>query len=768
MKKNLYIFSLILSILVADRPLVQAQERFSASRAFSYIESLCRPEFAGRMTGQPGGRKAAEWIAAQFSAWGLQPAGDDESFLQLFPMLASSQTRRATMTLKNGAFGTVAYQEGNDFTVYINSGSAKVAAEVVFAGYGICEPDKGWDDFAGIDVRGKIMLIYRGLPSGKSDWEFANERDYKMRMAAGKGAAALLMLERGEWPIRGGTIHEAGYQPQIAAVNVSRKMVRDLFAGTAKDMDIVLREQAKKPQSMPLAKWMQINVSVERLKTGVGENVLGVLQGSDPQLKREYLVIGGHMDHTGLGQDGKLYAGANDNASGTAVVMELARIFAAAPQRPKRSLIFAAFGGEEQGLYGSKYFAYHPTVPVENIVAMLNFDMQGHGDGGARFGGRNYLPEIIEPWVSSFSDSVRARTRSGRGWGMGGSDHAHFVEQGIPAFGFGSSGDHLFYHRFEDLPANINTASLQAVGDRATEMVTHIAHHPEPLDCPPGLFFLRHGDQIAFNPAMDIVATQDLQRKQLILQLQKNGVRMLALPVPGTASSTVPLYARLDSIGQFIKTSSATFLRYENAGSLDRAAADGKIALATMLKGTAAVRETPFQLRQLVQLGLNYIEIDATDPIFQDAAISAQGMTLLHSIKDAPVVLMVSRVDSQQISALRQNFTGRILWSLDLPAVIAQQAAVKRALQADKTLLSLQVTAQDDPDQLSELVDALPRQRVHLDVHADVDFSDAALEKKVEMLQAFYLLRCHVSSVEMTYKEMEGWCGRNLKALLAP
>lgn len=767
MKKIFFIFSLILTSLVAERPLVQGQERFSASRAFSSIESLCQPEFAGRMTGQPGGRKAAGWIAAQFYAWGLRPIGDDGSFLQLFPMLATSQTRRATVTLKNGAFGTVVYQEGNDFTVYINSGSAKVTAEVVFAGYGICEPDKGWDDFTGIDVRGKIMLIYRGLPSGKSDWEFANERDYKMRMAAAKGAAALLMLERGEWPLRGGTIHEAGYQPQIAAVNVSRKMVRDLFVGTAKDMDIVLREQAKKPQSMALGKRMHIKVSVERLKTGEGENVIGLIEGSDPQLKREYLVIGGHMDHTGLGQDGKLYAGANDNASGTAVVMELARIFATAPQRPKRSLIFAAFGGEEQGLYGSKYFAYHPTVPAENIVAMLNFDMEGHGDGGARFGGRNYLPEIIEPWVSSLSDSVHARTRSGRGWGMGGSDHAHFVEQGIPAFGFGSSGDHLFYHRFEDLPGSINTASLQAVGDRATEMVMRIAHHPQPLDCPPGLFFLRHGDQITFNPGMDIIAMEALQRKEFILQLQKNGVRMLALPVHETAASAVQIYAHLDSIGQFIKTSRASFLRYENAGSLDRAAADGKIAVATVLKGTAAVQEAPVLLRQLVQLGLNFIEIDATDPIFQDAAISAQRVTLLQSIKETAVVLRVSGADSQQFAALRQNFPGRIIWSLTLPAAIAQQSAVKTALLADKTLLSLRLSVHDDPDQLSELVDLLPRQRIHLDVDPDLDLSDASLAAKKEMLQAFYRLRCHLSSVEMTYQDMERWCGRNLHALLA-
>lgn len=413
---------------------------FSGANALVFVVELCKPEYGGRFTGYPGATRAAEWIGGQFQSWGLAPAGDDRGWLQFYPMIVTEQLERAKLTLKNGAFGPVEYQEGNDFTVYMNSGSGKVTAQVLFAGFGISEPAMGWDDYAGLDAAGKIVLIQRGLPADGQDWSFANERDYKMRTAAAHGAAGLLMLERDDWPVRGGTIHEEGYQPDLPALNVSKKLVRDFFNGTFKDLDLILRDLPKRPNSLALASTLQLQVRMRRIEPGRGENVVALLPGSDPLLREEYLVIGGHMDHCGLGRDGHIYAGADDNASGTAVVMELARLFAARPERPKRSLLFVAFGGEEQGLRGSRYFAHNLPVPAGQIAAMINFDMEGSGDGGARFGGRNYFPGLVRSLAGSWSDSILATTRFGRGWGGSGSDHFHFIEQGIAAFYFSSSG----------------------------------------------------------------------------------------------------------------------------------------------------------------------------------------------------------------------------------------------------------------------------------------------------------------------------------------
>ena len=766
---------LVLFLLFSLMAPLDAQEvsapaaRFSGAAAHEYIYALCQPEFAGRMTGHPGARKAAEWIAARFSAWGLQPAGDGGGYLQFFPMLATEQSSRASLVLKNGSFGAVHYQEGNDFTVYINSGSARVTAEVVFAGYGISEPGKGWDDFAAIDVRGKIMLVYRGLPSAGKDWEFANERDYKMRVAAAKGARALLMLDHGDWPIRGGTIHDAGYQPHIAACNISKKMARDLFTGSGRDLDLTLRDQAKKPQSFALGKEMQVKVAVRRLEKGLGENVVALLPGSDQDLRHEYLVIGGHMDHNGVGRDGHLYAGADDNASGTAVVMELARLFAGAPVRPKRSLLFIAFGGEEQGLYGSKYFSRRPAVPLENIVAMLNFDMEGHGNGGARWGGRNYLPEVLERLVSGYSDSIKANTRTGRGWGMGGSDHAHFVEQGIPAFGFSSSGDHPFYHEFEDLPGTINVASLQSVGDRAAEMINEMANDPNPLGVPPGLFFLRHGDQWQWPKSHGVTSYTALSRDADILPLQQHAIRVVAVPLNAGGATPLALLQRLDSLSARIREASAVCLRFENGGSLDRAAADGKIAIAPLLLGSSAVAETPFLARQLVQLGVHFIEINAVDdPVFNGEGISAFGRSLLHSLQETAAVLIVSIPDSTRWGALRRAFSGRMIWSLDLAAAPYYTAPLAEWLERDKSLAVIRVAPADDPDELSTALERLPRSRVHLDFSSAWEVTGRDLQVKRSLLQQFYVLRCQRSGLETAYKEMEQWFGRNMKTLLAP
>ncbi len=156
----------------ASQTAAQAPDKFSGERALGYVAELCKPEFGGRFTGQPGATRAAEWIGSEFARWGLTPAGDDDGWLQRYPMIVTEQLDRAKLRLTNGAFGPVDYQEGNDFTVYMNSGSGRITTEVLFAGFGISEPAMGRDDYAGIDARARIVLIYRGLPADDQDWSF--------------------------------------------------------------------------------------------------------------------------------------------------------------------------------------------------------------------------------------------------------------------------------------------------------------------------------------------------------------------------------------------------------------------------------------------------------------------------------------------------------------------------------------------------------------------------------------------------------------------
>ena len=241
------------SVIVVGLGVGQEQERFSGERALETIQELCRPAYAGRMAGLDGARKAAAWIGSQFALWGLESGGEDGSYFQMFPMLVTEQKKPARMRLENGLFGPVFYQEGNDFTVYFNSGSGKVTAGVVFVGYGISATEKGWDDYAEVDAKGKIVLIYQDRPQDGKDWTEEASREYKMRVAAEKGAVGVLMFSRRDWRVRGGTIHEEGYQPNLPVFNVSQKVARDLFQGTYRNLNHTIRDLMAGPRSFDTA-----------------------------------------------------------------------------------------------------------------------------------------------------------------------------------------------------------------------------------------------------------------------------------------------------------------------------------------------------------------------------------------------------------------------------------------------------------------------------------------------------------------------------------
>jgi len=738
---------------------------FSGANAMAYIQDLCKPEYAGRFTGSAGATRAAEWIGRSFANWGLTPAGDDRGWLQFYPMLVTRQLERARLSLKDGEYGPIDYQEGNDFTVYMNSGSGKVTAEVLFAGFGISEPAMGRDDYAGIDARGKILLLYRGLPAGDQDWEFANERDYKMRCAAAHGATGVLMLDHGDWPIRGGTIHEEGYDAGLPALNISKKVARDLFNGSFRDLDTVLRDLPQKANSFLLHRTLRLDLHMERIEPGRGENVVAILPGADPLLREEYIVLGGHMDHNGVGRDGHLYPGADDNASGTAVVMELARLFAAQPERPKRSLLFVAFGGEEQGLRGSKYFAAHLPVPAGRIAAMFNFDMEGAGDGGAAMGGRNLLPEVFQTLTRSWSDSLLGKTRFGRSWGGSGSDHFHFIEQGMPAVYFSSTGAHPWYHEIEDQPQTLNPASLQSVGDRASALLHTLADWPEPLtldNAGSGRFFLRHGDQ--FDLDCSALAWSAPDRGQAILTAQQLGLHFSALTL-NPATTPCALFARLDSMEQWIGSQSQELIRFETAGSVDRAAGQGRLAVGIALRGTGTLKGSAATLRQLGRLGVNLLTIDdPSDPIFAGGQLSSAGRELLQTAQSANLLVHLDLADTTLVDAVMAGFQGRLFWSIGLDEAAANRAALQRRLNRDKTILILRCSAEDDPQQLLDLATSLPAGRLHISVLEGMD------AEKQRAAYAFVaachkLLTAEVGG-EQSYKRMEKWFGRNLKKLL--
>jgi hypothetical protein len=315
-----------------------------------------------------------------------------------------------------------------DYCPTLYSGFGEAEAEVVFSGFGISAPELDWDDYKEAEVKGKIVAILDGIPQvDGQDFSKYYPRPYKLRNAKEHEAAGLIIISRAV--ISGyGT-----YQEGLPMVMVGDKVAEALFKHKGYDIQSIkalLRNG--NPLSFSTEAKARIKVTGVHHPKAVTCNVVGLIQGSDPDLKEEYIIFGGHLD--GVGPWPRLHPGASDNASGSAVVMKLAHAFSQLKKRPKRSIVFALFGGEERGLLGSRYLVANPPAFPSKAIFMLNHDMNGVGNGLRIAGGKNY-PEFYEFLEKvnkkySINNNISAGEIRQR---FGNSDYAPFLEKGIPA-----------------------------------------------------------------------------------------------------------------------------------------------------------------------------------------------------------------------------------------------------------------------------------------------------------------------------------------------
>lgn len=491
--------TVILSVGIAMAAEYQ-QTHFDARRAIQTVTELSANEMAGRKSGLPSGAQTEDYVARQFAAWGLAPAGVDQTFFQPFPMLVTDE-RGAEMELLDSPYGKVAFLYGDDFTLVTNSGSGDVTAEVVVVGHGLCDSTRNWDDYAGSDVAGKIVLIVRGAPKNGYDWDHETARDSTLHEAVRRGAAGVLYSQEMR-PVHGGAVHDGSYFPATPVAYIGYRVVDQLFMDSGLERPAYEEAIANAPQPFATGKRLRLRADVVRLPDGSGRNVLAQVAGRDPTLAREVIVVGGHMDHLGTDGRGLIYNGADDNASGAATVMELARAFAASPP-PARTIVFATFAGEEQGLLGSEAFVAKPLIAHDRIVAMVNLDMTGHGDGRAGLGGGEQFPEIIESFRAGLDSLASANLIVGRAWAGEGSDHAPFLKAGIATCNVWSEGAHRFSHSLQDDAGWIDSAAVAAAGGTAERWIRALADWPKPLATQhaAGRTLLRSSMQIDFDNA---------------------------------------------------------------------------------------------------------------------------------------------------------------------------------------------------------------------------------------------------------------------------
>lgn len=452
---------------------------FDGARAREHNSVISSDDFEGRKSGLEGGRKIEQYVADRFAAYGLDPGGVENTWFQEFPLLVTREIS-GEMELKDGPFGDLRFLLGDDFTLITNSGSGEVTAEVVIVGHGLSDEAREWDDYGDVDVDGRIVVIFRGTPDNGYDWGSEDSRDSTLQEASLRGAAAVLWIG-GDRAVTGAAIHDGVYDPVLPLAYVGKRVLDHLFRNTGLNYDQYKKKLKEAPFPFETGAKLKIKTEVKLLGEGKARNVLAMIPGSDPVLATEVIVVGAHLDHIGINGKGLIYNGANDNGSGAAVLLELARSFMEDRSRSKRTILFMGFAAEEQGLLGSKYFAENPTIPLGDIAAMFNFDMVGHGKGTTGIGGGEYFPDMFGAFQAALDDDISDLMEVGRGWNSGGSDHGPFRKKGVPTFNIWSEGDHLFYHDFQDDGDWIDESVLSSVGLVGEELIAFTANWKEPL-----------------------------------------------------------------------------------------------------------------------------------------------------------------------------------------------------------------------------------------------------------------------------------------------
>ncbi len=499
----------------------------------SYIAYMAADEREGRRSLTPGYEKTAEWAAAKFKEWGLKPAGDNGAYLQDVPLTGPRSVTWTTGVPELAVDGRPFYLRDGDFAYSTASTpGTQINAEVVFVGYGISALSKGLDEYAGVDVEGKIVLVLKGSPkdapvarsmmggdtpaSQKPEqlegWTEESKDQAKIKAAYEKGAAAILLFDPtkltpgqtaggilpGVIMMPGGM---AGSAPDVSytrpfqiVTDVNERvfkqvMWRDLqesSRGFTARIDQIRRDiRDKKVRSVATGVKAQIKGYAtttfynEKLKNNITHNVIGKVEGVDPILKNQYVVIGGHLDHIGM-TNGTIFHGADDDASGAALTMEMGRLIAANAStiKPKRTIIFALWAAEEQGLVGSNFWTKTPSdgVKMENVVANFNCDMVGLGTRIGAPGALNF-PAVFGVIMKDQDPDV-AKAVDPSTSGPGGSDHSGFIEKGIEALALMTSGGagHPDYHDAGDNAEKIDPEILRKTGQFVLQGTINVAN----------------------------------------------------------------------------------------------------------------------------------------------------------------------------------------------------------------------------------------------------------------------------------------------------
>jgi len=425
----------------------------SSHDLLDYAAELSSGKYEGRLSGSPGYENAARWIAGKLKEWGLKPVPGDSGFFHWFPNPYTKVINPGSVVIlpgkgeKGEKKKKLAFPQ--EYYPGSNAASGKVSGEVVYAGFGISAPGLKYDDYENIDVKSKIVLIEPGVPYTGNDslllpWEPYSYHRYKFQRARELGAAGLLYVGLTANP-------NTSWLEGFVYAHISEPVADILLQGTGRKYAELKPAITSKmlPVSFAVHKRVTITAETIHFPGSFSCNVAGIIEGSDPELKNEAIIIGAHLD--AVGSPGMLFPGALDNASGCSDLLGAAHAMATSAIKPARTVIFVFFGGEECGLYGSKYSVQDPLWPFEKVKFMINLDMVGNGTGFHLSGGLSY-PEIYRHFKESNEKYIHRELSSSEtriSYGRPRTDGAIFEKAGYKTLGLWTTGTvkPVFYHQ---------------------------------------------------------------------------------------------------------------------------------------------------------------------------------------------------------------------------------------------------------------------------------------------------------------------------------
>lgn len=659
----------------------------SGAKILEHAKVIASDAMKGRKTGFEGGRLAEEWMQSKLGELGVDPMDRDGIYLQSFSFGATAIESPIGLTV-DGAEADY----GKDYVDLVYTGTGTVEAEVVFVGYGISAKDRGWDDYDGLDVKGKIVLALRGAPTSR-DAEFPVERQigWKSSYAADHGAVGFLIAE-GK-PAIAGTIQEKFHRDALPALWVTSPLADRILAKQGRTLDDLKtsRDAGDPGRSFETGARVKMEVHGRFEPHATGRNALGGMNGRDPDLRGEVVIVGAHLDHIGVDAKGRVFNGADDDGSGSATLLHVLETLKKNRWRPKRTVVFVWFAGEEQGLVGSKHLVGDLPFPHQRIAAMINMDMVGQGKPEINLGGGEGYPDLYARAVAALPAEWKPKIHPFRV--DPNSDHWPFYERGIPALFAHTAGDHPNYHQLTDDVENLKPECLEAAARVVGTIIVALCDAEGPLG---GLgdvagLVVREGPRVVEGPksAAALATLLATPRADPVdrAPLANAGEACVVVTLDEAKEGAAVAWARLD---QGLRAHPKDLLLVKTATDLVNAPKASRTGVLPRLACGTSVRAFPGVLSTYRAMGLRWVTPFEGAPVPTDAERDA----ILDAAVEAKLAVDLTGLPLASLPAVRARLKShpatwrvRELAGADQAAQAAALGALRKDLGADTWLV---------------------------------------------------------------------------------